>query len=132
MKVVASRDFANVTALGLGPFTDAAGKLLTPSHKSMVHKGSRFDIGTTDVVADLSAGDKLKLVQLLPTGGAACIVFASDTAMVKKIDAEVAEAKAKAKADEDTVAAPALGDILAALKQQSDAMTLLMAVMAKK
>lgn len=90
MKVVASRDFLNVNGLSFTDFTDADGKSLTP-HKHHVPRGARFEIGKgIDLIEDLSAGDKLKLVQLLPTGGANCIVYAKDKDAVAKIDKEVA------------------------------------------
>lgn len=112
MKVVASRDFLNVPTLSFSGFTDASGKSLTP-HKLHVPKGARFELGTADQksTTDLSAGDKLKAVQLLPGGGAACIVFASDTLAVERIDKQVA-LKATQDAQVKAAAPPTIADLM--------------------
>lgn len=110
MKVVASRDFLNVGKLGFTNFTDASGSPIT-THKNHVPKGARFDIGTSDIIGDLIPSDKDKLVWLLPSGGANCIVFAKDADTVKKIDKEVAEAKAHKEAAKAAVP-PTISDVM--------------------
>lgn len=132
MKVVASRDFLNVNGLSFSDFTDADGKSLTP-HKNHVPKGARFEIGKgIDIVEDLSAGDKLKLVQLLPTGGANCIVYAKDKDTVAKIDKEVTLI-AKHKAAEKAAQPPTNADLLSRLDKLAGTVdTLLQALAAAK
>lgn len=116
MKFVASRDFANVSGLGLSGFTGPDGKELKTPHPLHVPKGARFSIGNQETVNDLSSTDKLKVVQLLPTGGANCAVFESDKAAVAKIDREVAQDRSRAKIEDE--AKPATFDDLIASNNQ--------------
>jgi hypothetical protein len=123
MKVVASRDFLNVTELSFSGFTDADGKEITtykgrPLVKGHIPKGARFEIGTAEQKqpGELSPGDQKKTVQLLPGGGANCIVLASNVRAVELIDKQVAQKKAHDEAAK--AATPAsIADILAVVNK---------------
>lgn len=132
MKLVASRDFCNVPVLAIADLTDADGKVLKPPHARHVPKGARFEIGKADqqTVDDLNANDKLKLVQLLPSGGANCAVFATDKGAVARIDKEVAQDKARSKIED--APATSLDDVVASNNKVTDAIGSLVAAMAPK
>jgi hypothetical protein len=132
MKLVASRDFANVPGLAIGELQTPDGKVLTAPHPKHVPKGSRFEIGKTDqqTIDDLNANDKLKIVQLLPSGGANCAVFAKDTGAVAKIDKEVAENQKRAKIENKP--AVSLDDVVASNNRVADALGDLVSQLAAK
>lgn len=98
MKLVAARDFANVKPLSI---KQEPGPL-----RGHIAKGTRFEIGTAEKSEDLEPSDKEKVLRLYY---AKCIVEASDTKSVAKIDAEVVLEKKR-----DERAAPVGSDDLVA------------------
>ena len=90
MKLIATRDFANVKPLGL----DAVALKL--AHENHIPKGTRFSVGSTEIFNDLRAAEKVTVAQLV-TSKSAIIVNAENAALVAKIETEVAaEAKRNA------------------------------------
>lgn len=87
MKLVCASEFRNIAPDKI-QVEDAL-------HDLHVHKGARFDIGGAAPFDKLTAGDKKLVVELNAAGR---IVSEDQTEAVKKIDAEVAQAK-KAAAD---------------------------------
>ena len=87
MKLVCASDFRNI----------APDKIIIEDalHELHVHKGARFEIGGETPFDKLQASDKRLVVELNSAGR---IVSEDQTDAVKKIDAEVAQAKKAAEA----------------------------------
>jgi hypothetical protein len=99
MKLVANKSFANNTKppIELDWYVKGAdGKPL----KNHIHKGARFAIGTADEFDNLTPDEKITVSQLMVSYS---VVAASDAAAVAKIDAEIAEDKARDKRDRQRV-----------------------------
>src|ERR1017187_3526579 len=92
MKLVAKRDFANVPSLGLTIDPKTPGF----KHPKHVHKGYRFEIGTSPTFDGLNDAEK-KIVAELKVSHA--VADASDLAACAKIDEEVADDKKLEKRD---------------------------------
>jgi hypothetical protein len=105
MKLVARRDFANVPKLGL-KLTDGTKGFVHAGH---VHKGHRFEVGTSDIFEDLKVEDQATVAQLI---GSRCAVYDVDAnkAVLAKIDAEVSEAARQSKS---VNAAPSMAELIA-------------------
>ena len=76
----------------------------------------------------MNQADQLKVVSLWPGSGANCIVPLKNEVEVKKIDQHVADKTAK-KAATKAATPPTLGDVITAVKAQTEAITQLLAAL---
>lgn len=97
MKLIVTRDIANVKPLGL----DAVALKLV--HENHIPKGTRFSIGKSEIFKDLLATEKVIIAELI-SSRSAIVVNAENDELVKKIDVEVA-AEAKRNAPKETAKA---------------------------
>lgn len=87
MKLIATKDFANVPALGLS-IKDA-------QHPAHIHKGATFEIGKEATLGKLTKSEQELVATLIVSEVAG---DASDEKLVKQINAEVEAETKKAKA----------------------------------
>ena len=115
MKFVAKKDFANAPALGLKLTEKTPGFV----HELHVHKGHRFEVGSTDIFDDLKPNEKDVVAQLI-AGKSAVYDSTANKSVIAKIDAEVeADAAAEDKRKEKAAAAESItvAGVLAALPE---------------
>ena len=108
MKLVARKDFANVPALGLKLNEKTEGFI----HENHVHKGHRFEVGSTDIFDDLKETEKVIVAQLM-VSKSAVINNDSNKHVIAKIDAEAKIERAAEKSASEK-AATSLPELIAA------------------
>jgi|ERR1700677_2288886 len=99
MKLIAIRDLANVPSIGITVDSKSPGF----KHPKHIHKGYRFDFGSTDIYEDLSPEER-KTVGLLLDSKAVVVDDGSTGSKeaIAKVEAEIAEDKEREKRDKRT------------------------------
>lgn len=105
MKLIARKDFFNTAILNVKVDEKSAGF----KHTNVIHKGSRFAIGTAEFYDQLSAKDQ-EYAGTLIKHGLACLDNEENVKLgvVKKIDQEVQDDLKLAKAQSEKAGGPGL------------------------
>lgn len=118
MKLIATRDFYNNCGIAGVRFDEDAGKHVGgvegAPHPLHVHKGAKFDIGTTSEFKNLTGPEKKLVAELVHAN---CIGDATDKKVCARVAAEIAAEKKREEAQLKAAKEAAGGSAVVALTE---------------